>query len=565
MDNDAVKIPDAPLEKIALSFSGGGYRAASFHLGTLSYLQRLVYGGKPLLENVKMLSTVSGGTITGIVYTLMKQQGKSFDEVYDFLINKLNKLDLVKLSIEKLNPDVRWDNTYKRKNLINSFALLYDEHFTNGATFSSLNKMNSHLEAVVFNTTEFNNAIDFRFRNKGTGFFGNFYNRVGQDLVEEIKLADAMAASSCFPGGFEPILWPSDFTHAQAPKLQAIAGQTPTGLMDGGIYDNQGIDSVLKYKSKDGVPYFDLILISDVASPYMEPYKPTEEDAKTGVKKLTIKQLYNRVLRVDRWVSIGLWVAAVGLGLLPLAWGYGNTLWTGVCLTLAVIAFGSWFGKWCLVRRLKRIPVQLKEYVLSKNKNAAFFLDKFKGLKVEDISLHRTQPLLMDRLNSLLSLLLNVFLKIVRRLNYNIVYDDERLEYRRMSTLIQQLTEKDYRARVKREKEDDSSVVLGEYEDVVGPKIKEVAEMAGSFGTTLWFTDQEKLDDVLSKLVASGQFTLCYNMICYLEKLIGGEGFGELKPEVQADLKGMLSQCEKDWDMFKNDPMFMVTARRKVG
>ncbi|HEY6902117.1 MAG TPA: patatin-like phospholipase family protein, partial [Puia sp.] len=506
MDNTPVKIPDEPLGKIALSFSGGGYRAASFHLGTLSYLQRLVYCGKPLLENVKMLSTVSGGTITGIVYALMKKEGKSFDEVYDFLISKLSKLDLVKLSIEKLNPNVNWDNTYKRKNLINAFALLYDEHFTNGATFSSLNDMNSHLEAVVFNSTEFNNAIDFRFRNKGTGFFGNYYSRVKQVYADEIKLADAMAASSCFPGGFEPILWPSDFIHENSPNLKSIAAQTPTGLMDGGIYDNQGIDSVLKYKSKDGVPYFDLILISDVASPYMEPYQPAEEGAKTGVKKLTIKQLYNKVVKVSRRLTIGLWCAVAVFSLLPLLWGYGNTIGTGVCVTLAVISLGVWTGKWCLVRRLRRIPEQLRAYVLSKNKGANFFLERFKGLKVEDISVHRARPLLMDRFNSLLSLLLNVFLKIVRRLNYGIVYDDERLEYRRASTLIRALTEEDYRARASREAEDGkkSSVVSGEYKDVVGEKIKAVAEAAGSFGTTLWFTDEEKLDDVLSKLVATG-------------------------------------------------------------
>src|ERR1051325_7992981 len=139
MDNQEIinktpQIPERPLEKIALSCSGGGYRAASFHLGAMSYLNRLQYNNKPLLENVKMISTVSGGTFTGVVYALQKQQNKSFEEIYHFMLDQLKSIDLVKLGVQKLNPNGKWDNTHKRKNLINAFAELYDEHFTGGAT-----------------------------------------------------------------------------------------------------------------------------------------------------------------------------------------------------------------------------------------------------------------------------------------------------------------------------------------------------------------------------------------------------------------------------------------------
>jgi hypothetical protein len=196
---DDLKLPATPLEKIALSCSGGGYRAASFHLGTMSYLHSIKYKGRPLLENVKMLSTVSGGTITGIVYTLHCQQGKSFEEIYHFLLEKLRTLDLLKLGIEKLNPDAKWQNTHKQKNLINAFAELYDEHFTGGATFAALDELHCHLEAVAFNSTEFNNAVDFRFRNRGTGVFGNFYLRVGDAQAGEIRLSDPMPPPPVFP------------------------------------------------------------------------------------------------------------------------------------------------------------------------------------------------------------------------------------------------------------------------------------------------------------------------------------------------------------------------------
>ena len=57
-----------PFERIALSLSGGGTRAMGFHLGTLSYLDRV-----GLLEKVRILSTVSGGSAIGIGYAAYRQ------------------------------------------------------------------------------------------------------------------------------------------------------------------------------------------------------------------------------------------------------------------------------------------------------------------------------------------------------------------------------------------------------------------------------------------------------------------------------------------------------------
>lgn len=559
-------IPAEPLAKIALSCSGGGYRAASFHLGTMSYLNRLQYKGAPLLENVKMLSTVSGGTITGIVYTLMRQQGESFEDIYNFLLDKLRTLDLLKLGIEKLNPDARWHTPTKQKNLINAFAELYDEHFTGRATFAELDKMQCHLEAVAFNSTEFDNGMNFRFRNRGRAFFGNYYLRISNAEAGEIKLADAMAASSCFPGGFEPILWPSDFIHDAATHLQKLSSEPPTGLMDGGIYDNQGIDSILKYKSGGAQPYFDLILISDVASPYMTPYKPTPERIKKGIRRITLSQLVKRTKRINTTISLGMPLLAIVLGLLPLSWGYGDSWGTGACVALAIATFLGWLGKNWLVRKVVRVVNHQSKSV--QNTIPPFYWKKLSAFKVGELSIHRAEPLLFDRLNSLLTLLLDVFLKVVRRLNYNILYDDDSLHFRRVSTLINALTEEDYNNRLSRpidktEKTPsvlDNSILGGSYADTVGPEIKKVAEDAASFGTTLWFTEEDQLGDRLSALVATGQFTLCYSLIEYLEILIynGSNGFDALPAATQAALKDLLKQCIDDWIQFKDKPFFLV-------
>ena len=578
------KLPATPLEKIALSCSGGGYRAASFHLGTMSYLHSLSYQGAPLLEKVKMLSTVSGGTITGIVYTLHRQQGKTFEEIYYFLLEKLRTLDLLKLGIEKLNPDAVWQNTYKQKNLINAFAELYDEHFTGGATFRELDHMRCHLEAVAFNSTEFNNAVDFRFRNRGAAIFGNFYLRVNAAQAAEVRLSDAMAASSCFPGGFEPILWPHDFIHENAPHLKNLRGQPPVGIMDGGIYDNQGIDTILRFKgaAESETPYFDCIIISDVSSPYMNPFAPAPEKAKEGIHRITLRQLYRRAKAVNRLVNWLVPCFAVFLCCLPLAWQYTNTIGTGISLTIAGVLLLAWVIKRVLLGKLVRLPDRFRQFLLTKNPHMEFYVQKLSNLDLGELSIHRARPLLLDRLNSLLSLLLNVFLKVVRRLNYNLVYNDERWQYRRIGNLIHELTRDAYETQGRRSPEERTaavrkqSIFSGDYDTDIGGKLEAIAEAASDFGTTLWFTPEDQLGGTLDKLIATGQFTMCYNLIEYLENLLysdpsdgdpGAEppGNAPLSPETREGLQTLLQQCTAHWAQFKTDPYFMLKPFDKAG
>ena len=54
----------API-RIGLALSGGGFRAAAYHLGVLKRLEE--FG---VLASIEALSTVSGGSITGALYAL---------------------------------------------------------------------------------------------------------------------------------------------------------------------------------------------------------------------------------------------------------------------------------------------------------------------------------------------------------------------------------------------------------------------------------------------------------------------------------------------------------------
>lgn len=559
------QIPHNPLSKIALSCSGGGYRAASFHLGAMAYLNNVKYQGKPLLEHVKLISTVSGGTITGAVYALMKQDGKTFDEVYQFLLEKLRHLDLVKAGIEKLDPAKALRNPNKRKNLINAFAELYDEHFTEGATFKKFNTMQSHLDAVIFNSTEFNSGINFRFRNKDTGFFGNNNIRIEQSAAQEVKIADAMASSACFPGGFEPMIWPHDFVHEEATQLRQLKSKSGSGigLMDGGIYDNQGIQSILLYERKFNEPYFDLIIISDVASPDMEGFKPFQEKAKEGLRALSIDTLKRKIGGINTTLTISLATVSLLLACVPFFWHYTSTFYTGLFIGLSTAPLLVLLFKWILVSKIKKGVLYLRKALHTMLPE--FYRTRLAGLKVETLSVHRMEPLLFDRLNSLISLLMDVFLKVVRRLNYSDLYNDKNFTYRRMSNLIKELTEENFvkgQARNRNEETQAQSLKFkskldGTYEEVVGPSIKAVIEEASNFGTTLWFTEDHQLQNMLDKLVASGQFTMCYNLLDYLEQLlfVKNNGFEKLEAGIQVALKDLYEEVVRDWERFKANPM----------
>lgn len=77
--NDANPLT-TPLENIALTFSGGGFRAAAFSLGTLSYLHNLkiVMTGMELslLDNVSYIASTSGAVLPMLYIPRIYTRGK---------------------------------------------------------------------------------------------------------------------------------------------------------------------------------------------------------------------------------------------------------------------------------------------------------------------------------------------------------------------------------------------------------------------------------------------------------------------------------------------------------
>ncbi len=570
----AIQIPESPFARIALCCSGGGYRAASFHLGAMAYLQRVQFQDRPLLENVKAVSTVSGGTITGVVYALQRQQGKTFQEIYDFLIDKLHKVDLVRLGLEKLNEGATWANIHKRKNLINAFAEIYDQEFTGGETFDIFENMQpSHLELVMFNATDFSTGVIFRFQNDGR--FGNFYFPVRKVVSGEVKLSDIIAASSCFTGGFEPIEWPRDFVHDEAVDLVEDAPLMPSvGLMDGGIYDNQGVDSILLSESRvESTPY-DLIIVSDVTSPYMNPFQFMKAQGDRGWRKWNyagIKSNIHRFYTQIKWLLLAL---ALGSAIFLFSTQTMNSMLSGVVLSLGILALILFFLMQWLRRKILFYLAAGNEY-LKEELSGNLPLDDLQSLKFSKIPFGNFEPLIVDRIKSLTTLVGDVFLKTVRRLVYGRLYDSERHQFRRASNLIRELTKEDFELKRKRSSNDPDyfqnipgcdPVLLGDYDQVIGSKLQTVAETAASFGTTLWFSPADVVKHMLHHLLISGQASMCFSLLKYLVilRLTPDNGYAELPENKKMEIENLWNQCLNDWKKFKENPEFLIGHKDSI-
>ena len=273
MSSEKKKYLSGNLDQMALSLSGGGVRAVGFHLGTMSMLRRL-----GLLRNVQILSSVSGGSMLGIGYSLAQQLGRPFQDFFDDFYEFLPEVNILEQLLRKMAARQPPSPSGKR-DMITAMANVYDEYFfkrfygqyanDGGLTFEVLMKQpgKGHLQEMIFNATEFKTGTAFRFQvSQYRCLIGNGNIALCRKHAGQIRIADIMAASSCIPVGMEPLFFPDDFrwpddtsegkrdksaTQSTNQEIRdALIKNTNTheptfALMDGGVYDNQGITSTL--------------------------------------------------------------------------------------------------------------------------------------------------------------------------------------------------------------------------------------------------------------------------------------------------------------------------------
>jgi len=562
-----------PFNYIALSLSGGGFRSAAYGLGCLSYLQRRKFENVPLLERVKFMVAASGGAMTGILFAAYNHLGLPFSKTYDHLRNNVFAGDkILREAARVVRDDSAWkDDPTKNRNTINAFAKAYQTMAFDGLTFDVFtDNPNRTLEEVCFNASELENGRAFRFQTDGKvethEILGNRYLRIrdnNSDCVKKLRLGDIMAASSCFPAGFEPMVFPDDFAEDEDHKkklseqLQSaknydwedyvpFAGSV--ALMDGGITDNQGIEGLklANERRKDAIGRgYDLNLICDVANYFMDPFEPMSEQ-KSWWTNITLTTIIN----AHKYASVILAISLV------MIFAHVYTVAAWLMASISGIMFGLFlFGRYELLRKPESTAGNTKDGTRNARESmwdlpVSLFMDFFL-----QNPLSKTEMMLKVRIRSALRVAMEIYLLQIRRINYDSLYNDPQWAYKTKAVSIYELSKSNenvLQRQFQRKKFTPEITRLL----TPSPAVMSIAEIARKMGTTLWFpemTDNNEIN-VRDSLIACGQFTMCYNLLEYILQI------EEKFPEVLTDPAIQLLKKEvlEDWAMFQKSPGFMI-------
>lgn len=249
---------------LVVAMSGGGTRAAAFSYGVLEELRRTVVpapkGPQRLIDNVNLVTGISGGSFTALAYAL---HGERLFEDYEQRFLKRNVQGDLLTSV--LNP-LKWpkivSGSYSRSD---QAADYYDEILFDGATFGDLRSRGGPFTSVA--ATEVTTGARVTFNQ-------NTFDLLCADL-SKVRLSRAAASSSAVPGLFAPIGFDNysgscgfDLNTSLARFFDpAGAGVTPgrvllrdrelatlqdgvahryLHLVDGGLSDNVGLRTVLE-------------------------------------------------------------------------------------------------------------------------------------------------------------------------------------------------------------------------------------------------------------------------------------------------------------------------------
>jgi predicted acylesterase/phospholipase RssA len=302
-DNVAAALT-AYVGKVGLALSGGGFRASLFHIGVLARLAEL-----DVLRHVEVLSCVSGGSIVGAHYYL--ELRKTLQEKEDREITRQDYLELVRRIqihfLEGVQENVRtrvvggflsnlrmiflpgYSRTMRAGELFERFIYsrvedgegkdgpwwapwrksrrwltdLYVVPKGTGTDFRPRHhnwRRHSKVPVLILNATTLNTGHNWQFTASWMGeppggidpeVGGNprlrrMYYWEAPERYRRVRLGHAVAASACVPGLFEPL---------PLPKLYP---ELTVRLVDGGVYDNQGIGGLLEQDCE-------VLLVSDAS------------------------------------------------------------------------------------------------------------------------------------------------------------------------------------------------------------------------------------------------------------------------------------------------------------
>ncbi|MCB1716756.1 MAG: patatin-like phospholipase family protein [Candidatus Competibacteraceae bacterium] len=253
-----------PQTLFALSFSGGGTRAAAFSYGVLEELRRtnIVVNGKPrrLIDEVDLITGVSGGSFTALSYALYGDQ--LFSEYEERFLKRNVQGTLLARALNPFYWPKYIGGSAGRSELAADY---YDEILFEGATFGDL--LDKPGPVAIATGTDLSTGSRL-------AFFQNDFDLLCSDL-NSFPLSRAAATSSAVPLVLSPVTlnnyggtceyeypaWVSsiaDPTHRSRPAGRAFQrykemqdfqnseDRPYIHLVDGGVSDNIGVRGVLE-------------------------------------------------------------------------------------------------------------------------------------------------------------------------------------------------------------------------------------------------------------------------------------------------------------------------------
>lgn len=243
----------------ALCLSGGGYRAALFHLGALL---RLHATGR--LHGLDTISAVSGGSIAS-AWLATRYARDRIDESESFA-DWCGRIDFKAEVVEPFRAVARQDlrsapvlitlawNWLWPSTRVKLLRARYEKIFE-GMELRDLPAS----PAFVFCATNLTFGVNWEFSRRRCGDFQTGYLR----RHGRISLATAVAASACFPPLFGPLrlgFKAEDFSGGSHRSTYGDHLRDRVELSDGGVYDNLGTEPVIKSCRE--------ILVSDAGAPF---------------------------------------------------------------------------------------------------------------------------------------------------------------------------------------------------------------------------------------------------------------------------------------------------------
>jgi NTE family protein len=253
--------------RIGLALSGGGFRAAAFHLGVFRKLHEA-----GLLWKLDLLSCVSGGSIAGAFLASHWEEDDALEKLERYLAT-------TSIAVSSVIGGML-DPFHTR---LDKLAASYERDLYGKRSLGSL-KDGPRLYVNATNLAT-GNMFFFVTGGKLPAEMGEW--QLGAAPAHDFRLSRAVAASSAFP----PVFPPLRVDQSEYPA----AGVDYVTLSDGGVYDNLGVNPLLRARNA-----LDYVIVSDAGKPFHINERPTEAGSAVLVEALDIMMEQVRGLQFKR-------------------------------------------------------------------------------------------------------------------------------------------------------------------------------------------------------------------------------------------------------------------------